>query len=126
MICRLLATRCCHLLQQHVLFPQQLLHLPLYGAPVGNVLECQQDGGVGALLVENLARVEQHDAMPDRGELALDLISFDRRLIFCDRFQKIAKLRDVPLTAVDLIKQLAANIFAHEPKGLVEGPARRR
>ena len=66
-----------HLLQQHVLFPQQLLHLPLDGAPIGNVLECQQHGAVGALLIKNLARIQEHDALTDRRKLAVDLISLD-------------------------------------------------
>ena len=73
------------LLQQHVLFPHQLLEPPLDRAPVGNVLEGKQDGGMGALLVENLARVEQHGAPPDRGKLAIDFVAFDCRLVCRDR-----------------------------------------
>ena len=69
-----------HLLQQHILFPQQLLHLPLDGAPVGNVLECQQYGAVGALLIKDLARVQEHDASADRRKLAVDFIALDGRL----------------------------------------------
>ena len=66
-----------HLVQQHIFFPQQLLHLPLYGATVGDVLECQQHGAVGALFIKNLARIQEHDALADRRKLAVDLISFD-------------------------------------------------
>ena len=69
-----------HLLQQHVLFPQQFLDLPLDRAPRSDVLECQQDRTVGPFLVEDLARVQQHDAVPDRWKLAIDLISLDGRL----------------------------------------------
>ncbi len=69
-----------NLLQQHFFFPQQLLHLLLDPPPVGHVLEGQQHGAVGTLLIENLAGVEQHDAAADAGKLAVDFVAFDGRL----------------------------------------------
>ncbi len=35
----------------------------------------------------------------------------------------MAKLRDVPLTTVNLVKQTPTDIFVYEPKGLEEGAA---
>ena len=37
----------------------------------------------------------------------------------------MAKLRDIPLTAVNLVKQTSTDIVTHEPKGLEERPAGR-
>src|SRR6476660_3850825 len=112
-----------HFLQQHVLFPQELHYLPLDGAPVGNVLECQKHGGVGSVLVENLAHIQEHGAPPDHRKLSIDLVSLNSRPVLRDRLQKVAKLGDVPLTAVNLVNQMPVDIVAHEPKGLKEGAA---
>jgi hypothetical protein len=35
----------------------------------------------------------------------------------------MAKFRDIPLTAVNLVKQMSTNIVTREPKGLEEGAA---
>ena len=113
-----------HLLQQHILFPQQLLHLFLNGTPVRNVLEGQQCGGMSAGLIEHLARIQEHDAPPNSGEITIDFVSLDRRMILGDRFQNCAKLRDIPLTIVDLVNQMTADILIDEMEGLIEGPAR--
>ena len=123
MICRLLATRCCISSSSMSFSRSNSCTCRSIGAPVGNVLECQQHGGVGALLIEHLAGIEQHDAPADHGKFAVDLISLDRRLAVRDRLQEITQLRDIPLTAVDLVKQTPADIFANQPEGFVEGSA---
>ena len=47
-----------HLFQQHVLFPQEILHLLLNRTPGGNVLKCQKHCGAGAVLKEDLAGIQ--------------------------------------------------------------------
>ena len=113
-----------HFLQQHVLFQQQLLHLLLDGTAVGNVLESQQCGGMRALRIEHLARVQEHDAAPDSGKFTTDFIPLNRLMILGDRFQKGAQLRDIPLTIVNLINQMPADILIGELEGLVKGSTR--
>src|SRR5665213_1378399 len=109
--------------QQHVLFLHQFLYLLLYGAAVGNILEGQQHGAVGVLLVEYLSDVEQHDAPADRGKLAVDFVALDGRAIFCDRIEQLPQLGNIPLAAVDIEKNLAAKIVTGELKGLIKGAA---
>jgi hypothetical protein len=78
---------------------------------------------VGLILIEDLARIQEHDAPTDRRKRSIDLVALDRRAAGCDRLQKVAKLRNVPLTAVNLVKQTPNDIVSHEPKGLEEGAA---
>src|ERR1700688_3413214 len=113
-----------YFVQQHVLFLHQILHLPLYGAPLGNVLECQQDSGFSSGLIEHCARVQRHDASSDSGKLTVDFILLNSRVIRRDRFQQLTKLWYVPMTVFDLIKQMATNILTGELKDLIEGAAR--
>src|SRR4029078_2484151 len=110
-------------LEQHVLFPQEFLHLRLNGTPAGNVLECQKHGGVGPFLIKDLTLIKKHDAPTGRRKLSIDFVSFDRRAAGCDRFQKVPKLEDVPLTAVNLVKSPPNDVVSHEPKSLEEGAA---
>src|SRR5664279_2363425 len=74
--------------------------------------------------VEYLARVEEHDAPSDAGKIAIDLISFDRRVIPGDRFENRAKLRDIPLTVFNLVDRKTRHILICELEELIEGPAR--
>ena len=60
---------------------------------------------MSAVRIEYLARVQEHDAPSNAGEITIDFVSLDRRMIFSDRFQNCAELRDIPLTIVDLINQ---------------------
>src|SRR5450830_1400613 len=113
-----------HLLQKHVLLLQQLLHLLLNSAPVGNILEGQQRDGMSALLIEHFARIQEHDAAPNARKFTIDFISLDRLMVLGNRFQKGAKLRDIPLTIVNFINQMPANILIGELEGLVKGSAR--
>jgi hypothetical protein len=39
-----------------------------------------------ALLIEYLARIQEHDAPPNSREITIDFISLDRRMIFSDLF----------------------------------------
>src|SRR4249920_4123443 len=66
-----------YFLEQHVLFPQKFLHLRLNGTPDRNVLECQKHGGVGLVLIEDLTRIQEHDAPTDRRKLSIDFVSLD-------------------------------------------------
>src|ERR1035437_6744845 len=75
-------------------------------------------------LIEHLTRIQEHDAPPNSGEITIDFVSLDRRMIFSDLFQNCAKLRDIPLTIVNLINQTIADIFIDEMKCLIEGAAR--
>ncbi|MFZ3247266.1 MAG: hypothetical protein WA214_00080, partial [Pseudolabrys sp.] len=68
-----------HLFQQHVLFPHEHLHLLLNGAPVRNVLECQKHSGVGPVLIEDLARIQEHEAPTGRWKHSIDFVPLDRR-----------------------------------------------
>ena len=56
MICRLLATRCCISCSSISFCAQQLVHLALGGAPLGDVLDRQQDQCVSALSSSNTWR----------------------------------------------------------------------
>src|ERR1035437_6960525 len=75
-------------------------------------------------LIEHLTRIQEHDAPPNSGEITIDFVSLDRRMIFSDRFENCAKLRDIPLTIVNLINQMPPDILIDELEGLIEGPAR--
>ena len=70
MIWRLLATRW---LQENVLLLEEAGKRPLGSAPLGDVLDGEEEGRVQVTFVENLAGVEQHRAPADPGEGFLDL-----------------------------------------------------
>src|SRR4029079_641518 len=112
-----------HFLEQHVLFPQEFLHLRLNGTPVGNVLKCQKHRSVALVLIEDLARIQEHDAPADGRKRSIDFIPIDRRAGGCDRLPTVATLSDVHMAAVNLIEQTPIDMVAHEPKGLEEGAA---
>jgi hypothetical protein len=77
-----------------------------------------------SLRIEHLAGIQEHDPAPDSGKFTIDFISLDRRMILGDRFEKGTKLRDIPLTIVNLVNQMPADIFIGELEGLLEGSAR--
>ena len=60
---------------------------------------------------------------PTRGKVTINFVSLDRRMIFGDRFQNCAQLRDIPLTVVNLVNQMSADISIDEMEDLKEGPA---
>src|SRR5579864_1098848 len=95
----------------------------LGGASVRNVLEGQQRGRVACLRVEYLARVQEHDAPPNARKFAIYFVALDGRMIFGDRFENCAQLRDIPLTAFNLINQMSPDIPVDELEDLIESPA---
>jgi hypothetical protein len=92
-----------HLLQQDVLLLHKLLQVALHGAPLGNVLDGEQDGGVAVLLIEHLAGVEQHGAPPEDREVLLNLESIHHGVLRGDVAEQRTKLRDVPLAVAQRI-----------------------
>src|ERR1700692_4283589 len=77
-----------------------------------------------SLLIEYLAGIQEHNASPNSGEITINFVSFDRRMILGNRFQNCAKHRDIPLTFVNLINQMSTDISVNEAEDLKEGPAR--
>ena len=97
MICRLLATRCCNLLQQHFLLLQQVCQRPLDGATVGDIFDGQENQSAGICLIEHLPGVQQHRALSEPNKVVLDLVVVHHGVLRQDFFQQHPKLRDVPL-----------------------------
>jgi hypothetical protein len=104
------------LLQQFILFALQ-------DALRGDILDAEQDRDVGAALVENLASVQTHGAVPEAGEFVLDLIAFHHALLGDDFFQKHTKLRDVPLAIAQRIKRPALSVVRLDLECGIEGAA---
>ena len=94
-----------HLFEQHLLLAQQLVLLAFGSASLGDVLDGQQQSGVGVGFVEYLTRVEQQRPAADRTEFVLDLIGLDRALSGNDLFEKRPKRGYVPLTPGQLVEQ---------------------
>ena len=111
-------------LEQHVLFPQQLVLFALQDAPLGDVLDAEQNGRAGAALVEHLAGVQADRAVPEAGEFMLDLIALHHALLGYDFFQQIAKLWNVPLPVAQRVKMPALGLLAVDLERRIEGAAR--
>src|SRR5215218_3187168 len=58
--------------EEHLLLLQELLQGTLGLSPLGRVLEGEQNGRLAIAFVEHLPGIEQHRAMPDPREVALD------------------------------------------------------
>jgi hypothetical protein len=71
--------------------------LALDHPPRGDVGEGQQDGGVGAGLVDHLAGVQQHDPAAQAREVVIDLEAVHGHALGDDGLQQHAQGRDVPL-----------------------------
>ena len=110
-------------LEQHPLLPQQLFLLALQSALRGDVLDAEQNGPVGAFLVEELAGIEAHRALAEVGKDVLDLIAFHHAVLGNDLFQEHAELRDVPLAVAQRVEQPALGVLGADPEGQVEGTA---
>src|SRR3989337_2604272 len=77
-----------------------------------------------AFRIEHLTRVQQHDAPPNAGKIAINFVSLDRRMILGDRFQDCTQLGDIPLTVVNLVNQMPPDSLTGELEYLIESPAR--
>ena len=53
---------------------------------VSDIFHAEQNGGVGASLVEHLAGIQTHRALSDAGKLVLDLITLNLALLGNDFF----------------------------------------
>jgi hypothetical protein len=109
-----------HFLKQHVLLLQQRLQFTLHGTPLGDVLDGQEDRGVAILLVEQLARVEQHDAPPDDGEVPLDLERIHDGMLRGDVGQQRAQFRDVPLAIAQRVHGKTLHVLTLHPECQIE------
>ncbi len=76
-----------------------------------------------ARFVEHLARIQQHRAAPDDGEVALDFVSLDVGLILDQGVHQVTKLGNVPLPIADLIEKPPLNLIRHEPEDLIKRAA---
>ncbi len=79
---------------------------------------------MGAFLVEHLAGVQAHRAWPDVRKLIFDLIVLHHAVLGYDLFQEQAKLRNVPVTIAQLVKQPAFGIFGSNLECPIERAAR--
>ncbi len=79
----------------------------------------------GLVLVHDLARVEQHDAVPDAEKVVLDLEIVHRDAVGDDRLEQVAQRRYVPLAVAEREQQAAVRVGRLHLEGLVEGAARR-
>src|SRR6266516_1644892 len=113
-----------HLVKQHLLLAQQLVLFALRIAPLGYVLDRQQQGRVGVFFIEHPARVEQHCAPSDRRKLVLDLVGLDSAMLWNDFFEESAERRNIPLSVAQVIEQPALRVLRIRSKRLVKGPAR--
>jgi hypothetical protein len=112
-----------HLLQQGVLLPHQLLHLPFHDAPLGHVGQGEEDVRSEISAMPHPARAQAQGAPSDGRKLALDLIAFHLAMLRQDLFQQHPQLGDVPLILVQLVDEPALGALAIEPECPVEGPA---
>jgi hypothetical protein len=55
---------------------------------------------------------------------AAAITDLDSCVIFSDRFEDCAKLRNIPLTTFNLINQMSPDILIDELEDLIETPAR--
>jgi hypothetical protein len=98
-------------LEQHILVDQQLVFFTLQDALDGDILDAKQNGGVGTALVEHLAGVQEHGALPDVGKHMLDLVVLHHATLGHDFFQEQAKSGNVPLTVAQGVKRPALGVL---------------
>ena len=108
-------------LQQHVLLPQQLVLFLLQDAPLGDVLDAEQNGRVGASLVVHLPCVQAHRAMSEAGKRVLDLVAFHHALLGQDFFQQQPELWNVPLPVAQRIERSALGVLGADLEYRIEG-----
>ena len=79
---------------------------------------------MGAFLVEHLAGVQAHRAWSDVRKVIFDLIVLHHAVLGYDLFQEQAKLRNVPVTIAQFVKQPAFGISGSNPECPIERAAR--
>jgi hypothetical protein len=92
-------------------------------APLGDVLDREQERGGVVVGVEQPAGVEEHGAPAEAGEVVLDLVALDRHAPRDDLLEQVAQVGDVPLAVAELVEVAAEGVVAADPEGLVERAA---
>jgi hypothetical protein len=95
--------------QQPLGLLEQVLLLALDCAPLGNVLERNEDRRAGLVLVADEPRVEQHCASAEVGEIVLDLEIVHRAMLGNDGLDQQAQGRHVPLAVAELEEPASAS-----------------
>src|ERR1043166_1064552 len=98
------------LLEQHILLPQQRLLFALQRALPRDVLHAEQNGRLGASLIEHLPRIQAHRPVPGTGKLFFDVIVLHHAMLGYDFFQQQSKLWNVPLTVAQFVEQPALGV----------------
>ena len=111
MICQAVGNSVLQFLEQHILLAQQFVLFALQDAPLGDILHAEQDGGIGASLVEHLAGIQAHRAVSEAGELMLDFIALHHAALGYDFLQQHAKLWNVPLSIAQRVKKPALGVL---------------
>jgi len=97
-------------LEQHIFLPQQRLLFALQRALPGDVLHAEQNGRLGASLIEHFPRIQAHRAASGAGKLMFDLIVLHHAMLGYDFFQKQPKLWNVPLTVAQFVEEPALGV----------------
>ena len=74
--------------------------------------------------VEDLSGIEQHRAMPDPREVALDLEAFHHLVLRDNLFQKQPEFRDVPKTVFQIVDFMPLRRRSRHFERSIEGAAR--
>src|ERR1700676_1705359 len=114
-----------HFAKQDVFLPKQLVLFSFQEASAGDVLDAEQDVCARALLVEYLAGVEKHRAMPDIRKVVLDFAALHHTAFGENFAEQGSKLRCVPFTVTKVVKQLALDVARVEGEGTIERAAAR-
>src|ERR1043166_3773087 len=112
------------LLEQHVLLPQQRLLFALQRALPRDVLHAEQNGRVGASLIEHFPRIQAHRAASGAGKLFFDVIVLHHAMLGYDFFQQQSKLWDVPLAVAQFVEEPALGVLGRYLEERIKRAAR--
>ena len=109
-----------HLLQQRLFLLQQFRHLPLRGAPVGDVFDRYENKPLSISLIEHLACVQKHRASSDNGKVPLDFVRFHHGVLRPDVLQQQPKLGDIPLPIAKPVNRPAVDVLTIQLERQIE------
>ena len=71
----------------------------------------KQNGRLDFALIEDLARVQEHDALADVGKLVLDLVVLQHGMLGQNLLQQRPQCRNVPLAVAQGVEQPALRVL---------------
>ena len=89
--------------------------------PLRDVFEGEQNGRVIVAFIEDLARIQEHDALADVGERVPDFIAVQLAMLRGDLLQQRTQCRNVPLAVAQCVEHTALRVLPPHPECQVEG-----